>query len=131
MDLGFGAVVLGGIQGQAGSIIKSYFDLKKHKIDAKYKAVQDVRGVRNKPFVFLQSVCCVLVILYVFLYPFFCSYTGIPIDHAYIESNGFFSALFSGNENVKWSEVRGYPIGPVHIYLSSAVIFYLCGNKGR
>jgi hypothetical protein len=85
MDLNFGAAVLGGIQGQVGSIIKNHFDLKRHKVTAKYKAVESIRQIRYKPFVWLQAICAIIIISYVCLIPFVAAYFGIPIEMAYVE----------------------------------------------
>jgi len=132
MDLNYSsAAVLGGIQGQLGSIIKNYFDLKKHKITAKYKAVESIRQIKYKPFVWLQSICAIIIISYVCLIPFFASYFGIPIEMAYVETNGVLKAAFTGSQSISWNDIHGLPIGPCHVYLSSAACFYLFGNKGR
>lgn len=132
-DLNLSAALLGGLQGQIGSFVKQYFDLKKHKIDRKYRATQDIRKNRFMPFVYLQGICALLIIGYICFVPFLSAFLGIPIEVAYEESNGFFTSLFTGDESISWKSLgAATALAPVHIYLASACAFYLFGtSKGR
>lgn len=132
-DLTLISAVLGAVQGQVGSILNKWLDYKyklKHlKADTYLKDMEMARNATGKSFLITRRILAITTALYIFIFPAFMSWYGIPISTAFVDSNGVVSALIHGWTSVHWQTLRGYVMTPTQTYLSALVWTLYFGNK--
>lgn len=131
--LSLSAAILGALQGQIGSLLSKWLDYKyklKHlKSDTYLKDMNNARNATGSQFLITRRILAIMTGLYIFIFPVFATYHGIPIVTAYSESNGWLSSLFYGMTSVHWIDVRGYVMSPEQTYLASLTWTLYFGGK--
>ena len=95
-----------------------------------HKDVQRSREVKDEYFKWTRRVIAITATAYVFLGPLAATYFGYPSHISYIDTNGFFVSLFSGDTSIRWESLpSGYVLLPVQRYAFEAIIGLYFGVK--
>lgn len=132
---GIGGVVLGGILKLWGMKMQNEHERNVHTLQALGAAASITKeareyGSKDKDFSFARRTVVLLSVFSIIVVPLVAPlfFPDIPVNHGWTEWQGGFWFFTEGKDVMKWHQVTGIVITPMHTNLMAGIVGLLFGS---